>query len=300
MSQSSKASIWRCGGNALLSFECPMNWEALDETNDPNIRLCQKCRSKVFFCDTPDEFAAHAKARNCVALPSALDIPNDAMTSKQMLGRPAPWSFELNEKAKIFWMGLKQQFEELELQLTKELDIRPLAILRREAVYDVKSLSNDGERVEKMPVEDEFNRISFAEITSEVPKAPGIYEIWTKSEIPLKVGISKDLRKRLKQHAASRDSGLKVEKGLDGIPTDPAHITSKGSILAKHLFFDRALAGNEYDLTTEAERQKYLQDKCYIRFLVTATRDEARRLEKTLEKSGKFRYARIVQKIKNL
>jgi hypothetical protein len=84
-----------------------------------------------------------------------------------------------------------------------------------EADWKIKRFADEGERVKKMPVEDEYKRISFAEIAKEVDEVPGIYEIWTQSEIPLKVGISKNLRKRLKQHAASRDSGL---KGLDSNP----------------------------------------------------------------------------------
>lgn len=147
--------------------------------------------------------------------------------------------------------------------------------------------------------ENEYKQIRFNKIIkNEVRNGPGIYEIWTDSGIRLKVGISKNLRKRLKQHAASRDSGL---KGLGSNPTEPAHLTSKASILAKHLYFDRDLTEtNDYDLTTEAGRNKYLADKCCIKFLVTKTRDEARELEKALEKSGEFRYARKVRIIEKL
>lgn len=162
-----------------------------------------------------------------------------------------------------------------------------------EADWKIKRFADEGERVKKMPVEDEYKRISFAEIAKEVDEVPGIYEIWTQSEIPLKVGISKNLRKRLKQHAASRDSGL---KGLDSNPEQPAQLTSKGSILAKHLYFDRVLTETkDYDLTTEVGRKTYLDKKCYIKIRVTKTRNKARELERPLEKSGKFRYARKVQ-----
>jgi hypothetical protein len=145
----------------------------------------------------------------------------------------------------------------------------------------------------------EYDQTRFNKITMhEVRNGPGIYEIWTDSGIRLKVGISKNLRKRLKQHAASRDSGL---KGLDSNPTEPAHITSKASILAKHLYFDRDLAETSgYHLSTEMGRNKYLAEKCYIKFLVTRTLDDARELERPLEKSGEFRYARKVRIIEKL
>ncbi len=143
------------------------------------------------------------------------------------------------------------------------------------------------------PDEREYKRISFAEIATKVSEELGIYEIWTISEIPLKVGISNNLRKRLKQHAASRDSGL---KGLGCNPTQPAHLISKASILAKHLYFDSALTvTGDYDLSTEIGRKTYLSEKCYIKFCVMKKRDDARALEKQLEKSDKFRYARKVR-----
>lgn len=168
-----------------------------------------------------------------------------------------------------------------------------------EAIFEIEIIAGEGERMKNPSDKNEYKLISFAKFAEndkEIDKAPGIYQILTESGAKLKVGISNNLRKRLKQHAASRDSGLE-KKVLD--PTEPAHLTSKGSILAKHLYFDRDLTGsNEYDLTREAGRNKYLADKCYISFLVTTTRDEARELEKPLEKSGDFRYARKVRKIK--
>ena len=104
------------------------------------------------------------------------------------------------------------------------------------------------------------------------------------------MGVSNNLIKRLKQHAASRDSGLKF---LVSNPTEPAHITSKSSILAKHLYFDRVLEeARGYDLRSGDGRKKFLAEKCYIKFLVTKTREEARVLEKKLEKSNQFRYTR--------
>jgi excinuclease UvrABC nuclease subunit len=144
-----------------------------------------------------------------------------------------------------------------------------------------------------LTIQNQYQRISFSEITGKVGEEPGIYEIWTESGSRLKVGISQNLRKRLKQHAASRESGL---KNLCSNPKKPADITSKASILAKHLYFDRALPeAMGYDLCSGDERKKFLAEKCYIKFLVTKTRDEARKLEIEMEKTGEFRYTRKVQ-----
>ena len=150
-----------------------------------------------------------------------------------------------------------------------------------EADWKIKRFADEGERVKKMPVEDEYKRISFAEIAKEVDEVPGIYEIWTQSEIPLKVGISKNLGKRLEQHAASRDSGL---KGLDSNPEQPAQLTSKGSILAKHLYFDRVLTETkDYDLTTEVG--KYLNKEGYETYILSTESCDI--CEKCAYKEGK-------------
>ena len=141
----------------------------------------------------------------------------------------------------------------------------------------------------------ERDRICFTEIATKIQDEPGIYVIWMQSGIPLKVGIARNLRRRLKTHAVSRDSGL---KGLEANPMHPRDLTSKASILAKHLYFDRALTvASTYDLRTENGRKKFLAEKCYITFQVTKTRDEARELEKQLEKTGAFRYAHAVRTI---
>jgi hypothetical protein len=116
---------------------------------------------------------------------------------------------------------------------------------------------------------------------------PGIYQIWTKSGKALKVGIAKNLRKRLRKHFVSRDSGMKLKAG--GNAYNPDDWVSKASILAKHLYFDRNLI-TECDLTTEEGRRRFLQDECKITYLSTCSREDARQMEGVLEKTGCFRY----------
>lgn len=128
----------------------------------------------------------------------------------------------------------------------------------------------------------------FSEVDQAIPKGqPGLYEIWTLSGVPLKVGIAGDLRKRLRNHRASRQNRLRLKNG--GSWSRPEDVESKQSILAKHLYFDRALT-HGYDLTCEAGRRAFLDDCCEVRILATISRDEARELEKQLEASGLFRY----------
>ena len=136
--------------------------------------------------------------------------------------------------------------------------------------------------------------IRFGEIDDKVPReSPGIYEIHTDSGIPLKVGVAKDIKERLRQHRSSADKYLEWMEGSDR--TEPGHATSKRSILAKHLFFDESIT-TEFDLKTEIGRQRYLAERCHIRFRVTQTRDEALNLEGPMEKEGVFRYVGAVRR----
>jgi len=129
--------------------------------------------------------------------------------------------------------------------------------------------------------------IKFSDIEKTVPEGPGIYQIWHICWGVLKVGISANLRHRLQKHRASRDSALKLKPG--GTPDNPDDWVSKASILAKHLYFDGGLV-TKSDLTTEAGRRRFLEEECEITFYGTASKEEARELEKTLEGSGKVRY----------
>jgi hypothetical protein len=128
----------------------------------------------------------------------------------------------------------------------------------------------------------------FSEIEQNIERGqPGIYEIFTKSGIGLKVGISKDIRERLIEHRASRQSALKLKPG--GKMSRPNDVTSKQSILAKHLYYDRTIAP-EYNLKSEEGRGKFLEECCVIKARITDSKRKAKELEKQKELIGSFRY----------
>lgn len=255
-----------------------MDWDDLDKTTTPNARHCSLCHETVYLCRTVESFAEHAKQMHCVALVPDIDIQPKAKPSRSTLGRPAPWSFDLNEAAKKFWMTLAQDFPDFAPQITKELERKQT---RNELL--------------EAEIEAGYTSISFVEIETKVSSVPGIYEIWTNTGVPLKVGISNNLKKRLKQHASSPDCLINDE--ID--PSQPAYLTSKKSILAKHLYFDHAIADvARYDLTTQVGRRTYLANECKIKFQATKDTKKARYFEKFLEKLGKFRYARKIRVIK--
>lgn len=129
-------------------------------------------------------------------------------------------------------------------------------------------------------------KIKFSEIDDKVNDSSGVYEIFTNQGIPLKVGISKNLKKRLQQHRNSRQKYLKIKN--HDLPASPSNIVSKQSILTKHLYFDKSITAN-YDLSKEIDRQNFLENECYIIITDTNSREEARSIEKEKEKMN-FRY----------
>ena len=105
--------------------------------------------------------------------------------------------------------------------------------------------------------------------SSDVPKKPGLYEIYRNDGTPLKVGISKNLRRRLmSNHRLS---------------------STYNSTLACHMKRDKTLAP-EYNLAKKSKRREFLENECYILWEVIEDEEELRRREKELEATGKFRY----------
>ncbi len=139
-----------------------------------------------------------------------------------------------------------------------------------------------------------MKKIKFSEIKRNVELKPGIYEIYTNNGEPIKVGIAKELRKRLLAHGASKQSRLKLkDKELGYILNN---VESKQSILAKHLYFDSSIT-QSYDLRTEYGRVSWLENECHVIIQYTSSREEARELEKVKEKSGIYRYVgRVLQR----
>lgn len=140
------------------------------------------------------------------------------------------------------------------------------------------------------------NRLNFTEIASRAPTTSGVYEIYFEPDVPLKVGMGRNLRTRLMQHGASRDSGLRLKPNGDA--SNPDHMRSKASVLAKHLYYDQEICP-EYDLKTQIGRKDFLQRRCYILIWQTPTAQEARDEERRREKSARFRYVGKVEKRPN-
>jgi hypothetical protein len=130
-----------------------------------------------------------------------------------------------------------------------------------------------------------MTRATFDQVGSAVPTQPGLYQIVMNNGKMLKVGIASNLRSRLLQHRASLDSCLQLKSG--GLRVNPDDVRSKGSILAKHLYYDSTLS-IEDDLMSETGRRTFLTQNCHILFHVTSSRTAARELEKLWERDPQF------------
>ncbi len=129
--------------------------------------------------------------------------------------------------------------------------------------------------------------IKFDDIETKALANPGIYEIYTNSGIPLKVGSAKNIKKRLLQHMTSRQSALKLKPG--GSWNNPNDVKSKQSILAKHMYYDKSITDN-FNLKLESGRRAFLTTECYIMLKYTNSKAAAEQLEIIRERKRKWRY----------
>jgi len=126
-----------------------------------------------------------------------------------------------------------------------------------------------------------------------VIEKPGIYDIRVIDGPWLKVGISINLQSRIKDHFASRQSGLVPKPGRNR--ANPRNVISKKSVLAKHLYYDSRIAP-DYDLRTEYGRRTFLANECEFRVQTITDSKALKLLEKKREETGKYRYVGLVRK----
>ena len=51
-----------------IELECPKDWGGLSTTERPNVRYCDSCQKKVYYCSSVEEARTHAFAGECVAV----------------------------------------------------------------------------------------------------------------------------------------------------------------------------------------------------------------------------------------
>jgi uncharacterized protein (TIGR02996 family) len=62
----SRVPIENCG--VSFQFRCPLRWEQLQPTKDGDVRFCESCRKKVYYCSSLELAQAHAAVGECIAI----------------------------------------------------------------------------------------------------------------------------------------------------------------------------------------------------------------------------------------
>lgn len=68
-------AILNCGvapSQVDFSFECPLQWAAMEPTDDPRQRHCTSCARKVYWCHDAIEAGIRADQGECIAVPAWL------------------------------------------------------------------------------------------------------------------------------------------------------------------------------------------------------------------------------------
>ena len=97
-----ETKVWKCE----FEFECPKDWNNLQKTSAENVRFCDVCEKKVFFCNTEREAKAHSILGNCVAINATL--ADNIQTKAKPAGRQylvgkitPPMSLPIQDRLKL-------------------------------------------------------------------------------------------------------------------------------------------------------------------------------------------------------
>ena len=77
------SDILNCGAakqqNKLVRFtyQCPREWQALQQTENNSIHFCDACQENVFYCTNKEEAEEHALQGHCIAIASKLTTAVD-------------------------------------------------------------------------------------------------------------------------------------------------------------------------------------------------------------------------------
>lgn len=54
--------------NCKFSYCCPLEWDQLKRTNNPDVRFCHECSENVYMVDNEYDFHKLGKEKKCVAV----------------------------------------------------------------------------------------------------------------------------------------------------------------------------------------------------------------------------------------
>ena len=77
-----------------FKFKCPKKWELLEATDSEDIKLCNQCNQKVYFCSSDEDALFHANQGHCIAI----ERPTERELLNTVIGEPNVDYFKLNNK----------------------------------------------------------------------------------------------------------------------------------------------------------------------------------------------------------
>lgn len=83
-----RAPLVKCA--SLMEFTCPLRWESLALTQNPNVRFCRECQAKVYFCRTRRSAYRYGRQFKCVAL-AAISESQRLEIGAEIDRRSGPW-----------------------------------------------------------------------------------------------------------------------------------------------------------------------------------------------------------------
>ncbi|AKF07511.1 hypothetical protein [Sandaracinus amylolyticus] len=90
-------------------MRCPLQWDALERTDDPDVRHCTACSERVYFCRDDAETVERALAGQCIAR----EEPDASEKPAIVLGRPArPLVMTARQSAAQSWSGRERGIRE--------------------------------------------------------------------------------------------------------------------------------------------------------------------------------------------
>ena len=99
----SQTELWNCEN--AFEFICPRKWQALGQTESPDIRYCEVCSQNVYLCGTPEEFVRLGELGRCVAVQN--EVTPTMVYNDHLIGRVtaegARRMQEEYERAKEWW-----------------------------------------------------------------------------------------------------------------------------------------------------------------------------------------------------
>ena len=97
-----------------FKYQCPKQWQELQETQNESVRFCDLCQENVFYCTDKKEADIHARQGHCIAIDRQLSSDVYNQYTPLTLGRPDThgyWANDIFDRAKHWLVDAIQSQE---------------------------------------------------------------------------------------------------------------------------------------------------------------------------------------------